>query len=324
MESILLERSDMLLVFSAAVLRGDDDEPISTDNLLVSLASADGTREILDAAELTRTVAASVRKHRRAEWVSDDRGGPVELIIADGGTPAEFTVAAADALRRADRAARADGRDGCESRDLLAALIEDEDNRAAELLRACRIPVAALRESVQRGRPLRVADPVPRELHRVRDMLIGRTRYPRVRFWQNPLLAIVAPARTNLAPHPLIWQALETREQAREHGHRTPVSDDALLALLAMYELARYYPHLYRNGDERYSGGAALAAAGVTYAALRRTAAGTDLGTDPRPLRKAVPKAPADTVELLRLLLADRDNRANRLLAAAGVTDVRV
>ncbi|GAB7044136.1 MULTISPECIES: Clp protease N-terminal domain-containing protein [Catenuloplanes] len=323
MESILLERSDLLLVFAAAVLRGTEDEPISTDNLLVGLASAEGTRDVLDAAELTRTVAASVRDHRRTAWVSDDRGGPVEVVVSAGGEPAEFTTAAADALRRAERAARENGRDGCDSRDLLIALLGDEQNRAAELLRDCGVPVAALRESLERGRPLRVADPVPRELHRVRDMLIGRTRYPRVRFWRNPLLAIVAPARTNLAPHPLLWQMLETREQARERGRRTPGSDDALLALLAMYELARYYPHLYETGDARYSGGAALAAAGVTYAALRRTAARTDLGADPRPLRKAVPTAPPDTMELLRLLLADRDNRANRLLTAAGIADFR-
>ncbi|MDP9792756.1 hypothetical protein J2S43_001268 [Catenuloplanes nepalensis] len=323
MESILLERSDLLLVFATAVLRGADDEPISTDNLLVGLASAEGTREILDAAELTRTVAASVRTHRRAEWAGDDRGGPVDVIISEGGEPAQFTVAAADALRRADRAAREDGRDGCDSRDLLIALLDDPDNRAAELLRDCGVPVAPLRESLDRGRPLRVADPVPRELHRVRDMLIGRTRYPRVRFWQNPLLAIVAPARTNLAPHPLVWQMLETREQARERGRRRPGTDDAMLALLAMYELARYYPHLYETGDEKYRGGAALAGAGVTYAALRHAAQATDLGADPRPLRKIVPHAPADTLELLRLLLADPGSRANRLLTAAGFASFR-
>ncbi|MDR7277432.1 Clp protease N-terminal domain-containing protein [Catenuloplanes atrovinosus] len=321
MENILLEDSDVLPVFGFAVLRADTDEPISTDNLLVGLASAAGTREILHAADVTRTVADSVYRRRRAGWHSDDRGGPVAIVVAEGGTPADFTAAAADALRRAGRAATAHGRDVCDSRDLLLALLDDDGNRASELLAACAVPVAALRESLEHDRPLRRADRVPRELHRIRDMLIGLTRYPRVPLWRNPLLAIVAPARPNLAPQPFVWLMLESREQAREHGRRRPGTDDALLALMAMHELSRYYPHLY---EQPYDGAAALASAGVTYAALRHVSATADLGTDPRPLRRAVPRLPADTVELVRLLLADRHNRANRLLAAAGFGGVTV
>ena len=314
----------MLPVFGFAVLRVDTDEPIGTDNLLVGLASAAGTRDLMDSAGMTRTVADSVYRRRRAEWADADRGGPVAIVVAEGGSPADFTTAAADALRRAHRSAAGDGREVCDSRDLLIALLDDDGNRAARLLAACAMPVAALRDSLAHGGSLRVADPVPRELHRVRDMLIGRTRYPRVPFWRNPLLAIVAPARVNLAPQPFVWLMLEAREQAREGGRRRPGSDDVLLALTAMYELSRYYPHLYESVSRRYDGAVALAGAGVTYAALRRAAAGTDLGADPRPLRRVVPKLPADTTGLVRLLLADRDNRAHRLLAAAGFPGLTV
>jgi hypothetical protein len=312
MENIALEHTDMLTVFGTAMLRGDDDEPVSTDHLLVSLASAPGTREIMDAAQLTRTVVASVRRRRHAEWASDDRGGPVGIVIAEGGTPADFSVAAAEALRRAARTA---GPDGCDSRDVLLAILDDPDCRAAALLADCAAPVAALRESLRDRRPLRIADPVPRELHRVRDLMIGRTRYPRVPFWRNPLLMILAPARVDLVPHPLAWLMLETREQARERGHRKPTTDDALLAMLAMYETARLYPHLYRHTAAEYDGVTALAEAGARYAELRAQTAA--LGEDPRPLRRLLPDHPGDLRTVVRSLIGD--TRAGRLLTAAGV-----
>lgn len=319
MESILLERTDMLGVYGFAMWRGDGDEPVSTDQLLVSLTSAAGTREILEVAELTRTVVGSVHGRRHAEWTSDDRGGPVGIVIAEGGTPADFTVAAADALRRATRAATEDGRDDCDSRDVLLALLDDGDSRAVALLADCAAPVAALRDSLRHRRPLRIADPVPRELHRVRDMMIGRTRYPRVRFWHNPLLALLAPARVALVAQPITWLQLEAREQARERGHHGARTDDALLGLLAMYETARRYPHLYDHAAAEYDGVIALVRAGAGYAALRGVAAVADLGDDPRPLRRMVPEHPGDTGTLVGLLLGDGDTRAARLLRAAGV-----
>ncbi|WP_033342127.1 hypothetical protein [Catenuloplanes japonicus] len=304
MENILLEDRNLLGVFAVAMFRGEGDDPIDTGELLLGLATAGAAREILETAELTRTVVSALHHRCRTEWSGDDRGGPVEAIIAEKGAPVAFTVAAADALRHATG-----------PRDVLRALLDDPESRAMEMLRRGRAPVEALRDSLDHDRPLRIADPVPRELHRIRDMLIGRTRYPRVRFWHNPLLAILAPARTNLAPHPLTWLGLEAREQARERGRRKPGTDDALLAVTAMYEVARHYPHLWGDAGEAYNGAIALAGSGVTYAALRDAAARTELGDDPAPMRKIVSEHPGDTATLLRLILAD-GTRAHRLHAA--------
>ena len=318
MENLHVAERDLFALFSIAVLHGEGDE-IGTDELLLALVRLGVRQDLLDAAGLTRTVAAAVYQGRHASWASDDRG-PVTVLIADGGEPADVTAAAADVLRDAH------GPD-----DVLRALLDDPDSRAAEMLATCAVPVPALRDSLRDGSPLQIDDPVPAELHRIRDTLIGRTRYPRYPFWRNPLLALVAPARTNLAPVPQAWLPLETRQQATERGRRDPGTDDALLALTAMHEVVAHYPHLYDTTAGLYDGTALLAEAGITHAVLRHVADTTELGTDPTPLNKLPSRHPddpatgwRDTSYLLRRLLAEPGNRAHRLLTNAGFDHVRV
>ncbi len=316
-------------MFAAAMLRGMNDDPVTTADLLVTIARSRRAAAVLDAVEVTPTVATAAYKHLGGAWTSADAGGvgprgPDEIVMAEGGTPARFTPAAAEAMRRAAASAAADGRGACEVGDVLAALLADHDSRAAEMLAFCGVDVPALDQAVRAGTPPTVRDRVEPELRRLRDVLIGRSRYPRPAGWRSWLLAVAVRIRINYAANPVAWVRLEADEQARQRGRERPGTDDVLLAVLATHEVARQYPHLSGTAVEKYHGSRLLADAGLRYREAYATAQQTDLGDDPQPLRKYLPSTPMDTLTLLRLLLAGQDNRATRLLAAAGVDRARL
>ncbi len=320
---------DVLLLFIVASLRGRVDDPVCTDDLLVGAASPGPAAAILDAVELTPTVARTVSRHQRRTWSSTDAGGigpdgPTTLVMAEKGEPAHFTPAAAEAMRRAAAAAAAEGRPTCSPVDIARALLDDPDNRAVEMLTFCGVDIPALRQALQSGQPAVVPDRLDPELLRMRDILLGRDKYPKPSGWRNWLLSLAVSSRLNYAEHPLIWIRMEAFEQARRAGRARPGTDDVLLAALATHQVARAYPHLSQPARDRYNGAQSLADAGLRYRAAYEVAQDTDLGTDPQSLRSYVASMPKDTATLLRLVLVGQDNRATRLLTALGVDPARL
>ncbi len=316
-------------MFVSAMLRGKDDDPVTTDALLVAVAWSRRAPAALDAVELTPTVAGAAYRRLRGTWTSADAGGvgppgPDHIVMAEGGTPARFTPAAAEAMRRAAAAAAADGRTACDIGDILTALVADHGSRAAEMLAFCGVDVPALERALRMGTPPAVPERVEPELRRLRDVLIGRSRYPTPPGWRNWLLGLVVRGRVNYAGNPVAWVRLEAGEQARHRGRQRPGTDDVLLAVLATHEVARQYPHLSGTAAEKYHGARLLADAGLRYRDVYAAAQAADLGSDPQPLRAYLPTAPTDTHGLLRLVLAGPDNRATRLLIAAGVDRFRL
>ncbi len=318
---------DVLWVFVYASLRGKADDPVCTDDLLVGTTSGPAAA-IFDAAELTPTVARTVSRHQRGTWSSTDAGGigpagPTELLMAEDGKPAHFTPAAAEAMRRAAAAAAAHGRPTCSPLDIARALLDDPDNRAVEMLIFCGIDIPALRQALQSGQPAAAPDRLDRDLLGMRDILLGRAKYPKPSGWRNWMLALAVTSRLNYAEHPVVWIRMEAHEHARRAGRARPATDDVLLAALATHQVARAYPHLSQPAKDRYDGAQALANAGLRYRTAYDLARVTDLGTDPKSLKGYVASMPKDTTTLLRLIL-EGDNRATRLLTALGVNPARL
>jgi hypothetical protein len=314
---------DVLLMFIVASLRGGVNDPICSDDLLVGITSTGPAAAILEAVELTPTVARTVSRHQRGTWSSTDAGGvgpdgPTELVMAENGEPAHFTPAAAEAMRRAAAAAAADGRPTCTPLDIARELLDDPDNRAVEMLTFCGVDIPALRQALRSGRPAVAPDRLDPELLRLRDVLLGRDKYPKPSGWRNWALKLAVVSRLNYAEHPLIWIRMEAFEQARRAGREQPGTDDVLLAVLATLQVARAYPHLSQPAKDRYNGAQALVNAGLRYRAAYEVAQNTDLGTDPQPLKGYLASMPKDTATLLRLILVG-DNRATRLLTTLGV-----
>ncbi len=320
---------DVLLMFIVASLRGGANDPVCTDDLLVGTASIGPAAAIFEAVELTPTVARTVSRHQRGTWSSPDAAGvgpdgPTALVMAEKGVPAHFTPAAAAAMHRAAAAAAAAGRSTCSPLDIARALLDDPDNRAVEMLTFCDVDIPAVRQALQAGRPAVAPDRLDAELLRMRDVLLGRDKYPKPSGWRNWALALAVSSRLNYAEHPLVWIRMEAFEQARRAGRANPGTDDVLLAVLATHQVARAYPHLSRPAKDRYNGAQSLANAGLRYRDTYRLAQDTDLGADPKSLEGYLASMPKDTATLLRSILAGQDNRATRLLTAAGVDPARL
>lgn len=315
------------MVVAAAHLRGDPGDAVSTDDLIVGLATVGSAAAALDAADLTAVAARAVSRRRRGTWASDDGPttgdpGATKLVIVEGGAPAAVTPAAGSALRRAATAAGTAGRPNCTPTDVLLALLDTPGSRALEMLDLCGVDVLALGRSLLSGKTAAAADRVEPDLRRLRDVLLGRARY-RSRGWRDRLLS--AGARSaGYANRPALWAALEAKELAAEAGRRRPATDDLLLAVLAIHEVTGRYPHLAAGTEDDHDGGRLLADAGLRYRDALRIARDTDLGADPLPLKAYVPTLPDDTAGLLRRILDGTGNRASRLLEHARIDVTRL
>ncbi|WP_305783893.1 Clp protease N-terminal domain-containing protein [Symbioplanes lichenis] len=269
---------------------------IGTHHLLIGLAIAkSGARERLEAAGLTRTVLVT---QLRSGFSELPEGDAVPVRFPEIGRTEQVSRAAVAALELSLSGEPEPG-------TLLTALLRDEDSLAVRMIRACGVDVDL--------RPVQV----PARLEAARDHLIGRTKYrnPGLR---NLSLAIAVAMRPNWAKTPVLWAKLEAERTTRE-----PRTDDLLVALLGVHEVAQAYPHLLAEADAgQYDGAQALAGAGFDAATLADAAAARDLGSDAvevKTLLKYGRNWPADTAELLRRLLAHEDNRAVRLLRALDV-----
>lgn len=339
---------------------------VGTEHLLLGLAAArpgsgpdpgpGPAAQVLAEAELTGPVLLAVlrrRAGRPAAWRSDDRAGDPgpadgpdredragaqpslgELDWFRPGKPIDYTGAARAALGHAAAAARQGH--ALDSDQVLHGLLAVDGCRARELLRACGVDPAWLRDRL-RDRvcgtgPAPVADdPVPPELRPTRDGLLGRTTYRgagrhRSR-WAGGFRWLP------LAEVPAVWVMVDAHDQARRLGAPRTGTEHLVLAVLAVHETLDRYPHLRPDdAGHRYAGGAVLAAAGLTYRAAREVArAHADrLGTDARKAsaysgrRWRTRAAPTGTAELLLAVLTQDDSRAAHLLRRSGLPPARV
>jgi hypothetical protein len=287
---------------------------IGTQHLLIGLVLGRGSaRELLQSAELTRTVLATVMR-TRAELPAIPEGTPGEVSFPEIGKTELVSGAAIAALDRYLAAERH------EPETLLAEILRDDESRASRIVRESGADPDLLRRCAETRQALDPREKLPRELHALRDKLIGRTKYrnPGLR---NLPLSIVVASRPNWAQTPTTWIKMEAEEAARQRGAK-PRTDDLLVALLATHETAAAYPHLLHDVDPAlYDGGRALAAAGLDAGKLASAAASLELGTDAADATRLLKPGkdwPDGTAELLRRLLAHDGNRAARLLRELG------
>lgn len=304
---------------------------VGTEHLLIGLSGRVGKAAgaALEAVDVTRRVLVTV-VGRREEWISADEADldPDSLSLGAAewydkpDKPMDYTTAARAAMQRAVTDAGDDGRSAITPVDVLLGLLQDEDNRATEVLTACGVNLPTLRRALLAGQPPDVADPVEPELRRTRDLLLGRARFRGLGvlgrlFGRLPMFIYHAEA-------PVLWTMWEAQDQARRDGRRRPNTDDVLLALLATYEVAQRYPHLVGRAQDRYDGGQLLTAAGVRHGDARSAARthAAELGFDPRPVKAYAPpgdRYPRTTGELLDAITRDGDTRAARLLRILGL-----
>jgi ClpA/ClpB-like protein len=334
-------RTSLAAAYGAAVGRTRDAPVVGTEHLLVGLAADRGTGPVsraLDAVELTLPVLmAALRKHdgRSAAWRSDD-GTPADQDEAPAGPwdryparkPIRYTGAAGAALHRA--AILAGDRGGTEIDDhhLLRGLLAASDNRASELLRGCGIEPARLLERITGTSPQATQDdPVPPELWPTRDALLGTARYSRRSPAGRLTTGMLRVLATNLAEVPTIWVELDAHDQARRLGASRTGTEHLLLAILAIHETLRWYPHMRpADADRRLAGGDVLAEAGLTHRAASEAASREPdgLGSESRPVSSYLRRLPskasaAGTGELLLAVLTQDDCRAANLLRRLGV-----
>jgi hypothetical protein len=302
-----------------------EGDTFGTEHLLAGVLSCRGrAREAMAAAGVTPTVLTAVLRdvtETGREWTAgDDAGAAVPSVEVVGETQGygdrALTGAAARAFGHAVRRARGSGASEYSPEDLLRGLLEEPDNRAAELLDLCGSSRAAVLDLLEgRGAPEDGCDPLLRE---TRDALLGRRRYP------LPLWKRLFSSGVNWAVVPGLWVQLETYEGARRLGHRTVGTEHLLLAVLATHEVAMAHPYLAKEGTEdparRFAGGATLHARGVGHAAVHaELAAGrdgrSDLGGDPVDVGRFLREVPATgtTGPLVDRLLSGH-TRAARLL----------
>lgn len=305
--------------------------PVGTEHLLIGLAGRAGKA----ASAALQAVDAPVRVlltvvNWRDEWISPDEADLPPDAVSPGAVqwfdepdkPLHCTTAARAALHRAATAAGTGGRSRITPVDVLMGLLEDERNRAAEVLLACGVELAALRRALLAGEPVVVADRVEPDLRRTRDVLLGRARYRGLGL-PGRLLARL-PVLVHQAQAPVLWTMQDARDRARGAGRRRPDTDDVLLAILATHEVAQRYQHLVGRQQHRYDGGQRLTDAGVRYRdalSAARTHA-CDLRPDPLPVKAYVPSGdscPQSTGELLSAITRDADTRASGLLRILGV-----
>lgn len=321
--------------------RASADGPIGSEHLLAGITTARGpAREALDGEGATRTVLMAVLRDRRGRdgaWGgSDDAGAAVaatDVLGEDGDRGIRLTGAAARALTAAMRQAQREDAPKFTAVHLLRALLA-EDNRAVELLGACRVPPLTVRTRLDGGTAAGHDDLDPL-LHPTREVLLGRGVYRHLPLWKRWMLTF---AGVNWAARPAWWAAMETYEQARRLGCREPGTEHILLAVLATHELALRHPHLAKEAapgdDSRYAGGELLAGLGIDHAAVHRALTGgrVRLTADARPARAyldaatrpyatspagscALPAADPGTGPLIEALLHD-DTRARQLIDA--------
>lgn len=296
------------LTGTLARLRGlAGDGPIGTGHLLFAVAHDKDVAPLLDAFDISPLVVHAVLKDVPAERRDGSPGEQATVRDADGRT-LPVTAAAAAALRKAGQDSRV---------ALLTALLDDDGSEAYAVLRDCGADVGEVRRAVGAGRAPGRADRLAPELRPARDALIGRVRY-RGRGLRDRLLFSVLARGANHATRPVLWARLEADERARAQGRATG-TDDVLLALLVTHEVAAAYPHLARNPQGGYGGGAALLARGVDHHRVR--AAIRDLGPGDVPPGRILVPGPdwtEDTAVLLERLLAHPASKAARLVAALG------
>jgi Clp amino terminal domain, pathogenicity island component len=255
---------------------------VGTEHLLVGLtANPDSgpVSQALASAELTLPVLMAVLRTRdggSGTWRSDE-GAAAE----QDGTPAEpwdryparrpfrYTPAARAALHRATMIASDQGASEIDDHHLLQGLLAVADNRATELLRGCGVEPARLRERPSgAGPPATRDDPVPPELRPTRDALLGKARYPHRSLTARLTTGVLRLLAANLAETPVVWVELDAHDQARRLGASRTGTEHLLLAILAVHETLRWYPHMRPDSAaQRFAGGTVLAEAGLTYRA---------------------------------------------------------
>lgn len=314
--------------------QGEAGEAIGTEHLLAGITTAKGpAREALVAEGATKTVLLTVlrdRMHRDGAWsAGDDAEGSVvseDVLGDDGDRRTHVTGAAARALTEAMRRAEREDAAKFGAAHLLRALLA-EDNRAVELLGACRISPQAVSARLDGGSGSDEDDLAPL-LHATRDVLLGRSHYRLRPFWMRWL---IRSAGVNWASLPAGWVGRETYEQARRLGDGTVGTEHVLLAILATHEVALRYPHLSGLGvpdpDPRYAGGERLARLGIDYASVHSALTAGDsvrLTADARPVEEYVAGAAGPNLEstadpgtgpLVETLLAE-ETRARQLIDA--------
>lgn len=299
---------------------------VGTEHLLIGLAGRFGKAAgaALAAVDVTGRVLVTV-VGRREQWISADDAelapdGP-SLGAAEWyekpDRPMDYTSAARAALQRAVTGAGNDGRSELTPADVLLGLLEDERNRATEVLVECGVDLSTLRRALLTGEPVMVADRVEFNLRRTRDLLLGRTRYRGLGVFGG--LFGMLPTVVYHAQAPVLWAMHEAQDWARGEGRRRPATDDVLLAILATHEVAQSYQHLVGREKHRYDGGQLLADAGVRYETAWSAAQthGVNLGRDPRPVKTYALRGkgyPQTTGSLLNAITQDGDTRAARLL----------
>lgn len=308
---------DFTRAFGWAFLVTDDrDDVVGTQHLLRGLARNPEIAVALEAYDVTEWVIG-----RMVRTEVPEPGSRVRLL---SGTvePSKFSNAAAAALDRCRTLPALDGGAERGPVDVLLAILGDSQSRAVAILTDCGVDIDELRVALREGRVPARPDPLPVDLHRTRDALVGRIRYrPRSRGILSWLQRFVLRmSDENFAAQPVLWVRLEADELARERGHRMR-SDDVLLALLTTHEVALAYPHLARTVQHKYGGGQALLAAGVDHARVRAVLETTDLGQDSVPLPAQMGDWPQDTRQILQRLVCVEGNRGARALKALGVTE---
>jgi hypothetical protein len=257
---------------------------ISSEHLLACLLGEDPTAEqtLAGLAVTSRTAFTVLRgKRQAASWsVAEPEGDapPTPLSEADLGLseprrglrrrrarePMLVTPAVSRAVLRA-RAEQPTGPLGV--RKLLLALLAEDDTRAAEVLTALGTSPAAVRArlvAVVSPAPVQDADPT---LRFTRAMLLGRASYRPTSRSQGQALKLIELLELNWAATPADWATVVAQERAQRLGHPAVGSDDLLLGVLAVHEVALAAPPvlLPPDADHHYAGGDVLAASGVTY-----------------------------------------------------------
>ncbi|GAB3254499.1 Clp protease N-terminal domain-containing protein [Kineosporia babensis] len=294
----------------------DKNDVVGTQHLLRGMVHVAQIKAALEAYDLTEAVVARMVRDEVPET------GLVPRILKGSVEPVNFSTAAAAALHRCQVQPALGGGEERSAVDVFLAILGDSQCRAVGILAECGVDIEELRESLREGRLPARRDPLPVDLHRTRDALLGRRSYrPQTRGvmgWLQRLALRIS--NEDYAAQPVFWVRLEADELARERGSRKIGSDDVLLALLTTYEVALAYPHLARSVQHKYRGGQALLAAGVDHARVRAAMASLDLGRDEVPLPTGMGDWPQDTGQVLERLAGVKGNRGARLLEALGVS----
>ncbi|MGX1560977.1 Clp protease N-terminal domain-containing protein [Streptomyces sp. NPDC055506] len=280
--------------------RGSAEGPTGTEHLLAGITTAKGpARKALDDEGATKTALMAVlrdRMDRDGAWSdADDAEGSVAAqdVLGDDGDRDRLTGAAARALTAAMKRAQREDAAKFTAVHLLRALLE-EDNRAVELLGACRVSPQAVRARLDGGAGGRQDDGLAPLLHSTRDVLLGRSHYRHMPFLQRWVLKFCG---INWASTPAFWVSRETYDQARRLGNREVGTEHVLLAVLATHEVALRYPHLATastpSPDTRYAGGERLARLGLDYASVHHALTGDRvlLTADARPAKQYLDEA---------------------------------